>query len=181
MELVYISLLTLLFSLPLVTLCPAFSAAYDTAVHCIRRDEPGLLARFWEIFKRELKIGIIASVISVVLLGLWGLLAYAALSRLDEGGGVLFMADAIVTGVIVWGITVWFTPILSRFEMGAAAALRASLRLTLAHIGKTLLLIAALLLTVAVSVIWLFPMLVLPGLYFLAESFFLEPIFSKLS
>ena len=77
-ELVTTSLLWGLCSIPLVTIGPATTALYDTVVHAILRKDDGLFSRFFATFRRELKTGVITTllwvVIAALLYGLYRLL-----------------------------------------------------------------------------------------------------------
>ena len=50
-----LSLLWLLCSLPVVTAGPACAALYDAAARCVRGGEPGPYRRFFRTFRREFK------------------------------------------------------------------------------------------------------------------------------
>ena len=58
-DLVILSLLWCLCSVPLVTLGPATAALYDTVVHSMRRKEAPPFYRFFDTFRRELKEGVL--------------------------------------------------------------------------------------------------------------------------
>ena len=73
-DLVMLSLLWAVFSVPIVTLGPASAALYDTAVHSIRRKEDTVIARFLSTFKRELKQGVLST---LLVLGLSALFFFA--------------------------------------------------------------------------------------------------------
>ena len=60
-DLVVLSLLWTVLSLPLVTLGPASAALYDAAVHGLRQREGASLTRFLSTFRRELKEGVLSS------------------------------------------------------------------------------------------------------------------------
>ena len=62
-----LSLLWVICSLPVVTMGAATAALYDASVKCVRRGESGTLARFFRTFRRELAT---ASLVTV----LWGAL-----------------------------------------------------------------------------------------------------------
>ena len=64
-DLLILSLLWLLCSLPLVTAGAATTALYDAAAHCLRGPEPMPWKRFVQTFRREL---LPASLVTVV----WG-------------------------------------------------------------------------------------------------------------
>lgn len=115
-DVLLLSLLWCLCSLPLFTLGAATTALYDAAIHGIRYREPGLYRRFFGTFRRELK-----TTVPVTLL--WGLIllfGLYVLALLDEAA-----AEDIAAGVMAGGYRVlmgipltaasWSCMLLSRF------------------------------------------------------------------
>lgn len=180
-DLFYVSMLWFICSLLVITIGAASAAAYDTIVHCIRRKETGILARFLSTFKDVFKSAAICTLICEAALAAWGILMLYIPTLGDSGMVFPFLVNAVVLGIVALGITSWVFPVLSRFEMGASSAMAASLKLIFAHLPVTLLMILTLLLTAAACVIWLVPLLVLPGTLGFVHSIFVEKIFAQLS
>ena len=67
-EIVMLSLLWTVCSVPLVTAGAASTALYDTVVHLVRRGENELFYRFFGTFRRELKTACLSTL-------LWGAVA----------------------------------------------------------------------------------------------------------
>ena len=62
-DLVMLSLMWALCSIPLVTLGPATAALYDAAVKILRRGEAGnIYQRFFHSFRLDLKVGALTSI-----------------------------------------------------------------------------------------------------------------------
>lgn len=181
MDLVFVSLLWLVCSLPLITIGTASTAAYDTVIHCIRRKEPGLVARFFSTFKAELLRGALCTVVWALALALLGLLLVYVMGLGDSPMSFIFLVNAVVLGVVVLGSLVWVFPVLSRFQMTAGKAMTTALRLVFARLPATLAMVLALIFTVAVCFLWLFPLIVLPGLFWYFQAEFIEPAFSQYS
>ena len=87
-DLVMLSLLWTVFSIPVVTLGPASAALYDTAVHSIRRKEDTVLTRFFSTFKREVKQGVLSTLIVLAAFAVFYGLAYMVMNVLF---GVLYL------------------------------------------------------------------------------------------
>jgi len=180
MDLVFVSLMWFFCSLPVITIGAATTAAYDVTVHCVRRKEPGMLARFLSTFKAEFKNATLSTLI-------WGLaLAFLVflllfIPYMEDGSlSFLFMIDAVILAVLVFGSITWVFPIFSRFEMGLWKANKAAIKLIFANFAVSLIMIAAMILTIAACYIWLFPLIFLPGLLWLLQSVFIEKVFLKL-
>ena len=179
-ELVALSLLWGLCSIPLVTVGPATAALYDCTVHNLRGKEVGLFSRFFETFRRELKVGCLTTLLWAVILAipyaLWRLLApglagTAALNALAIGALVLLF--------FVLAALVWVFPTLSRFTLGFGALNRTAVQLALGNILRSAAL--ALLTGLGAALCYLFttPLIVVPGLLALLWSLLMEPVFRR--
>ena len=76
-EIVSLSLLWTLCSIPVVTLGAASTALYDAVAHNMRRKESDMFQRFFGTFRRELKPGCLTTL-------LWGAVAAVLTSRGEE-------------------------------------------------------------------------------------------------
>lgn len=179
MDLFFVSMIWFACSLPVVTMGAATAAAYDTVIHCVRRREPGILYRFLSTFKNEFKRATLCTLACGGALAAWALLMLYIPTLGDSALGFVFLINAFILGVAALGVTTWVFPILSRFEMGAGSALGAAMKLVFAHLPATLLMILALALTAAACAIWLFPLIVLPGVLWLVQSIFIEKVFQQ--
>ena len=80
-DLLILSLLWLVCSLPLVTAGAACAALYDAVARCVRGAEPLPWKRFWQTFRRELPC---AAAVTVA----WGALLWLLAWALRLSGGV---------------------------------------------------------------------------------------------
>ncbi len=180
-ELVMLSLLWALCSVPVVTLGPASAALYDTTVHVLRRRDDSLFARFFSTFRRELKEGILSTLLCAAGLLALGLVYYLVL-RVFPGFAerrALALLPAILLAFFALGFLCWVWPTLSRFTLGLGALHGTALRLALGHSLRS----------AAMALLWgaaayfsfrfLSPILFLPGLAALLSSYLVEPVFAK--
>lgn len=175
-----LSLLWLLCSLPVVTLGPACAALYDAAVHCVRRGEPGPYGRFLRTFRREFKSAVLCWLGwgTALLLLFLGYRIAAGLARSSRAMLVL-AAAYLVLMVIPAGLLCWLFPLISRFEYTFPALNRTAFQFWFAHLPSTLAMTALLVLCEHLCVQLLFPVFFLPCLLALAHSFFAERAFRK--
>ena len=179
-DLVVLSLLWLVFSLPVVTLGGATAALYDAVVHGFRRHESDYLYRFFGTFKAEWKHGILPTLF-------WGglmtalILGYRWFTGQAAGDAAVMTAWALLVVLCIpAGIVCWVFPVLSRFELGFGPLCANSARLALAHLPGTFAMALATGACVWVTGYLLFvPLLVLPALLVLFWSLFTEPVFRK--
>lgn len=178
-DLVVLSALWLLCSLPIVTLGASTAALYYTVVKCVRRGKEGTYRSFFSSFRENFRPALPLSLLTALL---WFLLDWGyriILTLANTQGGVLvgaYMAYLIAL-VLPIGVLCWLFPLLSRFAMGPWGLLAAAFRLAVGHLPTTVLL--ALLFTVTVNfcrVYWfyLLPLLLAPSLLALINSLFLE-------
>ena len=88
-DIMALSVLWLLCSLPVLTLGAATTALYDSVVRCIRYKQPKPYARFFRTFKNELIPGILLTLMwgAVAALGLWMLTLLRQYSAVAPSAG----------------------------------------------------------------------------------------------
>ena len=183
MDIVVLSVLWLVCCLPIVTIGPASAALYYSCAKCLRYQEPGPYRNFLSAFRQNLKTGIGATVVFLLLAVL-----------LDAG--YLFLVMAAGSGSTVWGaVRVMYLvllvipaamlacafPLLSRFTYTVGGLLANSLRLTFRHLPRMVAAGALLVTAVAVTLyFWYYGvMLLTPALCALLSTFLLEPVFRQ--
>ena len=183
LDIVVLSVLWLVCSLPIVTIGPASAALYYSCAKCLRHQEPGPYRNFFSAFRQNLKTGIGATVVLLLLAVLLG-------------AGYRFLAGVVGSGSPGWGamrvmylvlmvipvsVSACAFPLLSRFTYTVGGLLSNSLRLTFRHLPRV---VAAGALTVTAVVLtvlfWYYGvMLLTPALCALLSTFLLEPVFRK--
>lgn len=177
-DLITISVLWFVCSVPLVTLGAASTAAYYTAAKCIRHKSGTIVASFFHSFKSNLKQSVGMTLLYALLLMVLLLdcsFFYGKTSTLSFLALYFFYFLILaVLGCMAYGCA-W----LSRFHMKTLHLFRMSFVLVFRHLKTTLLLLA--LLTVCGFGIWLMPwsILTLPGAAALTQTFLLEPLLKK--
>lgn len=177
-DLLVLSVLWLLCSLPLVTLGGAAAALYDAVVHGLRRKEPDYLSRFFQTFRQEWKHGVGPTL-------LWGGILGALYAGFRWFTGHAAGDAAVMTAVgllvllcIPLGIACWVFPLLSRFTLDFRTLNGNAARLALGKLPITFLLALSAYGCLWVTVRFLFlPLLLLPAALMLAWSYLLEPVF----
>lgn len=180
-DVLVLSLLWVFTSLPVITLGPATAALYDATARCVRQGKSGALMRYLSTFRRELKQGVLLSLIFLVLMLLLLLplrLFWSAVTADLSGARIVLAAYAIFL-VIPLGAFCWVFPILSRFTSSLPGAVKASFQFSLAYLPVTVVLVLSAVLAGLVSALYWAPVLILPCLLALFWSLFMERIFSK--
>jgi uncharacterized membrane protein YesL len=179
-DVLILSGLWLLCSLPVVTIGGATAALYDAVVHGFRRHESDYLYRFFGTFKAEWKHGIPPTLF-------WGglltalFLGYRWFTGQASGDAAVMAAYALLVVLCIpVGIACWVFPVLSRFELGFGLLCANSAKLALAHLPGTFAMALATGACVWVTGYLLFlPLLFLPALLTLFWSLFTEPVFKR--
>ena len=176
-DLVMLSLLWAVFSIPLVTLGPASAALYDAAVHGMRRKDEPLIERFVSTFRRELKEGARSTLI--VLLAL-AIVFCAAFLLLHLRGGRMYAAAAgALLLFFVLCVLCWLWPTLSRFTLDLRALFITSLRLAFGHILRSAAMAILWGAALYTGVRYVAPLFVAPGLAAFLSTYLIEPVFKS--
>ena len=179
-EIVMLSLLWGVCSIPLVTIGPATAALYDTTVHCVRRHESDPFSRFFRTFKAELKVGALSTLLWAALLALPVVLyQFAARALGDSSAGRALAIGYLLVLFFLLAVLVWVFPTLSRFTFGVAALSRTALRLAFGNILRSAAMAVITALGAALCYLFTSPLIFIPGLVALLWSFLIEPVFRR--
>ena len=179
-QLILLSILWTICSLPVITIGASSAALYYTVVKVLRRNQDPLFAAFFREFRSNFPQGLN---INMVFLCYFGVLAYFAIPRLtaaQSGADIGFYA---LVGLAILGtLPLSFVyPAISRFYHKGGALVRFLLMVIGKHLhivlGCTLLLAAGILLVLSNPAALLF----VPGVVCYVQSLLLEPVFKKYS
>lgn len=179
-DLIVLSLLWLVCSLPVFTLGAATTALYDATVHSLRFKEREMISRFFRTFKAEFKL----ASLSLLLLGSIWIGCFLALRWFIDNAAPSDAAFvAAVAGLFLLllptGPLCWVFPLLSRFDFGFKTLCVTALKLSMGNLPATLLMAVSLAGSVWLSVLFTVPALVLPALLMLFWSLFTERVFRR--
>ena len=180
-EILVLSLLWCLCSLPVVTLGGATAALYDTVVHSLRRREEDIFTRYWRTLKAEALPAIPGSIVWAGLLvgGFFLYRSYTDGADATQSTSFILAIALLALWIMLLGVACWVAPIRSRFTFSPLAMSVTGVKLALSHPLRT-----AALGLITGAAIWLsyqyiLPIMVLPALTALAWSRFLESVFAK--
>lgn len=178
LDILVLSALWVICSLPVVTIGPASAALYYSCVKCLRYKEPHPYGSFFSAFRQNLATGAAATV--MVLLAALALAAvYAFLESMMIPD--VFRVMYLVLMLVPMSVVTCAFPLLSRFTCTVGALLSNSLRLTFRHLPR--MLAAAVVNTASILIAvkgWYYSLfLLVPALDALVLSHLLEPVFRK--
>lgn len=181
--LVFLNILTLLFSIPIVTAGAALAAMHYVIIEMIEERGGGLPGEYWKRFKENLK-----NATPVWLILLAAVLFLYADYRLIGGGQLglpRVMLIPIYAGLfVVAAIYVYVIPLTARFVYSTGAAFKNAAILAVAYFPRTIIMIAfsAVIPFLLFNVTRLLPLFFLLGIslpaYFCALAY--EPVFKKM-
>lgn len=173
-DVIAISILWFVCSVPILTLGAASTAAYYTAAKCIRHKSGTLFASFLHSFRQNLKQSVLLTLLFGLLLGV---LLLDCSFFFGRSLIALYFFYFLILAVLGWAVYAFAW--LSRFSMTIGGFLRTSLLLTFRHLPTTVL--NLILLLVCGLGIWLMPwsILLLPGAAALTLTFSLEPLLKR--
>ena len=176
---VYLNLLWLVCSIPLVTVGASTAALYYTMMKVAAGDDYGLTTRFFSSFRRNLKQGI---VLGVIALAVGALLSVDIYFYLIAPGGItsVFQVFQIILAVLYLMIVSWAFPILAKFDLPTGRILQSAFFLSIRYFGYTCMI---LLTEISITVIEFFfvPLLALwgMGLISFVNSICFRAVFTK--
>lgn len=181
-DILILSLMWVVCSIPVVTVGASTAALYDAVVHGLRRKEAVIYGRFWNTFKAEF-----LSALPQTLL--WGVLTLGGFFLLRGFTGSAAPSDAAVVAAVAGaalllflsGMSCWVFPLLSRFTFHFSGLAATSVKLAFSRPFTTLFLALTLWGCAWLCLRFLLPIFCLPALLMLLWSFPLERVFAKYS
>ena len=181
-NLILLSLLWSIAALTVVGVGPASTALYYAVSKSIKRGRsyPG------REFFHALKNNWWKSILGGLLLMIFFLSAYFVdFPYISEwivygtSSNMLMLILALVKLFFMFGIIIYFFPILSRFEVGAGKALSVSVILIFRHLFSTILLTVLILISIFIVMTEPISVLLVPGLYTFLSTYPIEWIMQK--
>lgn len=177
---VCLSMLWLIFCIPVFTAGAATTALYYTINKVIRYNRGYVLREFWHAFRTNFKQSTLVGLLFLVMELFFGMdcyIMYQFAAAGDKAGSIYPLFVVFMVLVVVWGI--YLFPYIARFENTTKQALKNSGLIALGNLPWTVLLLVILCVAV-VGVMYFLPMIfILPAAYMLIANLILEKIFRK--
>lgn len=175
---IFLSMFWILCCIPVMTIGASTAALYDASYRAFRLNERNSWQRFFAVFRRNWKVGIMPTTVFLLagwlllkaVIGLWNLAVAGTMSWL------LFSALAFVAVVLLGVLSVLF-PVLSRFENSFAGLLKNTVLLALANLPRTAILGMVNAVTLFLCARVVIPVFFLPSLAAALGSWLIEPMF----
>lgn len=177
-DLLCLSVLWLVFSLPIFTIGASSTALYAAVFYCLRRNEAGVWKHFWKAFRENFKRSTLAWLIELAILALLALDAAVFRSIRISGGamGKLYWAALLLEAVaLTW--TAYVAAYAARVNGTVGDILRYGLVLLRLHPIRALGVMLPILAGLALCLLVPFTVLFAPAAVCLACSYSLEQVF----
>ena len=177
-DIILLSVLWLVSSLPVVTMGTATCAAYYTAAKVLRHHSGYVSKEFLRSFKQNLRSSIVFNIFYLIFLMLL-VFNYIYFSGSASEISFYLRCVYIVLGFMLLGIMLYTYILLSRFELGCGRLFHMAFIISFRHLHITAALV--LMCVVAAVLIYLMPwaVLILPGLVFYGMTFLAERVMKR--
>ncbi len=180
-----LQLLTLVFSLPVVTIGAAEAAKYYTAQKLARKETVHVLGTFIRGFKANFKQGLFLEIVAAVALAIlavdWFIVVSFDFGLISYG---LLSVVAVVT-LMVWIILTYAFPLLARYHASLWGVLKSAFAIGLGKFGTSVLMVlcdAAILVGCYIWILYaVFIWLIGGTLVLMAKSWLLTRVFDSLT
>ena len=162
MNLIILNVLTLIFSVPIVTAGAAFTAMHYILMQMGEQEDGRIIATFWEQFKLNLK----TSTLPWLLVLCVGVFLFVDFRLISVSGNRYLLIPIYACAVIFMMIFVWLFPLMARFENTCMASLRNAVLCAIGHMPRSLCMAAITVLIpyFFIEAVSLFPLALFMGL-----------------
>ncbi len=179
-RMILLSVLWFVGCLPIVTIGTSTTALYYAVIKNIRRDHGTAFQEFWRSYRSNLKRGVPATVI-LLLIGYLLAVNFAYLTADGMDGSNFLLWGSVIIAFLCIGIFVYLWPVLSRFSMGLMNAVKLSFVMAIRFIPITIALAAG---TVLICYLQMFVLpipfiLILPALWIWIVTYPMEHVLRK--
>lgn len=177
-DVIYVSILWLVFSIPIVTIGASTTALYYTVTKVIRHNRGYIFREFWRGFKSNFKQSTIIWLIYLLLMGIF-LVDIRVMGTFNGTAAHMLQYTLVITMAMITAVLFYALAYTARFVQDVKHILLNSALMALRHLPKTLLLLAVA--VVAGLSIYLigFAFFLAPAVAAVLDSIILESIFVR--
>ena len=179
-DVVLLSLLWVLCSLPLVTMGAASIALYDTIARCVHGKHESPYKYFFHVYKTELLRGSLITLLWAALgVGLY--FGYCFLHQWGQDSAVARVYSMVYLGTLLIpvGILFWLIPVDARFSYGFFGLHKTAATFSLIHLPTTGIMLGILMGAAVITVFVPALIILLPGIVVTLQSYFTEKVFKQ--
>lgn len=178
-DMVVLSVLWCLCSLPVLTLGASSSALYHTIIKVIRQNRGYAFATFKDAFKSNLKQSVPFTALLILLYALFGITCYVCWQKPDSLIASMYVFFSIFSILVCLCIQIHGFALLGRFRLRRQELFTLIVRLSFGHLFKNFLLLCILVFAVELAIYYPPLLFIVPAGFFYLSSFLQEPMFKK--
>ena len=175
-NIIYVSVLWILFSIPIITIGASSTALYYTVTKVIRHGRSYIFREFWQSFKSNLKQSTAVWLIYLVLMGIL-LVDIRVMGAFGTVVSQTLQFVFLVGICMVSAVMVYALAYIARFTQDVRHILTNSVLMAIRHLPKTLLLVVILAAAVLGCYLFGLGIVFIPAVVALVDSLILESIF----
>lgn len=179
-DMVILSILWVVFSLPILTIGASSAALYQTIIKVIRQNRGYAWSTFLQAFRSSLKQGIASTLIFLLLYTVFGTTCYLCWQRPDSMIAGVYVAFSVFCILICLAAQIHCFSLIGRFRLNGRELFTLLVRLSLGHLFRNFTLLCMLLFAAEVSLYHpLFLLFIVPSAFLWLCSYVQEPLFKK--
>lgn len=186
-DMAILSIIWLVSSIPIVTIGASTTALYYTTVKVLRRGKGYVFEQYKHSFKENFKESTIMWLCCLLVFIIGGVNAYISLTWIsasfNESMGRVFGGIYLGILLVMYGITIYMFPVLSRFVVGKWNLFKMAMLLSFKHIISTVLLMVITAAAIVGEIYFLlaFPLLAFftPAAMAMLASLVMEPVLKR--
>lgn len=178
-DIIFLSVLWIVFSIPIVTIGASTTALYYTTVKVILHERDYVFSSFWKSFKDNFLNATMFWLLFMAIYVILGMNIWMAVPVFGKSIGMMMQAVYICLMLLVSLMSVYVFPVQSRFAMNKIQILKLSLFMGMKHLPYSVIMVVIGAIAV-IGVYLITPLiLVMPVAAILFISFFMERILKK--
>ncbi|MGN6714227.1 YesL family protein [Anaerocolumna jejuensis] len=174
----FLSIIFLVTCIPIITIGPALTALYYATAKSLRRDRGYISKEYFKAFKMNFGQGVVSGLV-VILASFILYIDWNYAKGLKSNVGVILFSIFTALFVILFCISIYLFPVLSRFKTKTLHLFKTSFLMSMRHLPSTILMAIIVLFFVLLVYLFRIPILFAPALCALLVSFLMERIFKK--
>ncbi len=178
-DIIVLSVIFLVFSLPIITIGASFTALYYTSVKCIRRGRSYLFQSFWKSFKENFGQATILWISVLVAGGILGLNIWFSGNVVSGTAGFILACIYAMMAFTFSIVTVYIFPLVSRFSMTKKKLVSTAFYMAIKHLPYSILLVLIFMASLVASYIIPVLIFILPAAGTLLFSLPMERVLKK--
>lgn len=178
-DVILLSIVWIIFSIPIITIGASTTALYYSAVKAIRRERGYVFREFWKSFKTNFINATILWIPLMILISIFYKLNIKFALELGGPQGFVLLCIYCMFGFALICTGIYMFPILSRFTMTRMQTIKSAAFMAIKHFPITLVLLVIVGATVFGLYVLPIVFIFLPATSAIIFSFLMEPILKK--